>query len=414
MNYKHLLFTAAILAPLASIEASYEGAMERLSTGDPEFVFHANLEADFDRAGAILSDLYLASMLQGSPDFPPIPVDFGQVFGRLGLANLASITLVSGKSANGGFLNQSLFLFDGAPSGVFHLAGRENKPFSILNDAPADADLIAEFYFDGPVLFDIARGLMIDAMGPVGEGLLEMQMSQPLNDEGLTFKDLVNRMQTRAQLAVRMEDPSTGMAGFAALLNGKSVVRLSGLGDLLPTLAPFLQQAGFVQEGGVCMAQLPVPGVEGGVKVVIEALADSNDLMVCLSDGAKDWFMSNDQPAISSPGILKAIAGFPDTGLAIWYSSARIAELQLAGLDQGAAGNPQAAGLLPILRNLLMEFSGPQSGVTFLEADAYRTVNWQPTSFKTNLVIAGIALPVGIAAGIAEEAAKEAPASPAE
>ena len=403
MQNRILILLAGALAPLTGFSGSYETAYTRLAASNPEFVFHANLEGDFAKAGDLLSDFYL-SYLQMNPEVPPIPVDFQRIFNRLGLANLNSVTFVSEKSAKGGFLNQSLFLFEGRPSGVFHLTGQENRPFTILNEAPADADLFAEFNFNGPVLYEIIRGLVIDAMGPMGEGLIQMQMSQPLNEEGMTLMDLVNRLQTRAQVAVKASDAALNVPGIIAVLQGQACIRLGGLGDLLASLEPMLLQGGFAKEENRYRMTLPLPGLDGGLTVIIESQAESGDLLVCFSELSRDWFLNPTQPAITSPDVIKAIMGFPDTGLSIWYSNERIAELQISGMDAQLQEGAEAPAFLGSLKKFLMEFTGPQAGVTFLEEDAHRSMAWQPTSYKTNLAIAGMAVPIGIATAIAEEA----------
>ena len=407
MKNRILILLAGALAPLAGFSGSFENAYSRLAATSPEFVFHANLEGDFAKAGDLLSEVYLG-YLQMNPDVPPIPVDFQRIFNRLGLENLNSVTFVSEKSAKGGFLNQSLFLFDGRPSGVFHLMGQENRPFTILNEAPADADLFAEFNFNGPVLYEIIRGLVIDAMGPMGQGLLDMQMAQPLNEDGMTLMDLVNRLQTRVQVAVKASDSALNVPGIIAILQGQAVIRLGGLGDLLAGLEPILQQGGFVQEGNRYSTTLPIPGLDGGLTVVIESLADAGDLLLSFSEQSRDWFLNPLQPAITSPEVIQAIAGFPDTGLSIWYSNERIAELQISGMDASLQDAPETPAFLSSLKEFLMEFTGPQAGVTFLEEDAHRSMSWQPTSYKTNLAIAGMVVPIGIASAIAEEAKKAA------
>lgn len=405
-----------MLAPLAGLANAYQDALARLSADDPEFVFHANLRNDFNTAGNLLSEFYLAYM-QMAPDVPPVPVDFLKVFQRFGLANLDSVTVVSEKSDRGGFLNQSLFLFDGRPGGIFNLTGQDNTPFSILNQAPVDADFLAELNIDGQVLFEIIRGLAVDAMGPLGEGLIEMQMTQPINAEGLTLQDLISRSRTRVQMALQPDYSTEDEPGILAVLKGRGIVRLEGMGDLLAMLAPVLQQSGFVQDGDRLKAEFPIPGMPGALGFILEELPESNDLLLSFSEGSRDWYLSPAQPAIASPDVLTAISGFPDSGLALWYSSERISELQIDRLDSGMPDSEPVTRMLALLKNTLMRFTGPQAGVSFLEQDAYRTLSWQPTSYKTHLALAGIAVPMGIVANLAvqaQQAAEEAEAATAD
>ncbi|MGC9450794.1 MAG: hypothetical protein ACP5I4_05040 [Oceanipulchritudo sp.] len=400
------LFFLALGLPGLAMANSCPQTMERLSVGNPEFIFYANLENDFATAGAFLSEMYLG-YLQTAPQVPPIPVDFRALFNRLGLGNLNSVAMVSEASPKGGFLNQSLFVFDGAPGGVFLIAGSGNQPFGILREAPADADLIAEFNFNGPALYQIIRALVIDFMGPLGEGIIDGQMSQPLNEQGLTLQDLVNQSRTRIQIAMRPNYDMLGVPGFVAMLQGNGIIRIAGMGNLLPTLDPFLQQAGFVRDGDRRKGVFPIPQA-GFISLILEALPDSNDLLISLTDDSRDWFFSQEGGRDPSPALAKALAGLPTEGLSFWYVHERVGELQIDRMDQAIPAENPAAPLLGKLKGFLKKYTGPQAGVALLEEDAYHVLSWQPVSYKTHLALAGLGVPVGLAAAVAAEEARKA------
>ena len=154
--------------------STFEDSMDRLSVENPEFVVHMNLENDFQSLGSFLSQAYLAH-LAASPDKPPVPIDFNQLFGHLGLADITSTIWTSEALPEGGFINKSMVEFTESPKGLFLLFGDENLPFSISRTAPGTADLAAELNFNGKILFEILRSFVIDMMGPMGEGLIDAQ-----------------------------------------------------------------------------------------------------------------------------------------------------------------------------------------------------------------------------------------------
>ena len=394
--------------------ASYHENMEALAPADPEFVLHMDLENDFSSMGAFLTELYMG-YLQSAEDAPPIPIDFGKLFDRLGLGNLESMTMVSSPAGKGGFLNQSLFRFDGAPDGLFLLTGSRNEVFSLRYTAPADADFLAEFTLDGVALYGIIRNLVTDIMGPLGEGILEGQMSQPVNEEGRTLQEIINRLQTRVQIGLKPNyEKEAALPGILGILQGHGVVRLSGLGDLLPDLAPFLMQIGFtaIPEGNGYQMVLPLPEQAVMIPIFIETEETGNALFISFSEGARTWFTRPDETIPSRPEFLEAVSGLPQEGVSLWFSSKRLAEWQIDNLDEQLGGSGLNAGLVAPLQKLMRRFSGPQAGCAFLEEDAYRVISWQPLSYKTNLAVAGLAVPFGF--GLAALEGRQTETPPAE
>jgi hypothetical protein len=401
------------LLPLASVASTYSDSLQRLAVQDPEFVFYTDLQNDFASAGTFLTEAYLA-YLSTSPDgVPPIPVDFNRLFATLGLSPLTSLIATSEANPEFGFTNQMMFSFKEAPSGIFLITGDTNRAFSIADTAPADAQLVAEMNLNGAALFQIVRKLVIDLMGPLGEGMIDAQMNQPVIPDGPTLAEVITRLTTHIQIALKPSlNKESTLPPAMAVFDGLSIIQIANVADLLQPFAPILQQAGFssVSEAGATTWSLSVPAGPVPVSVFLQTLPDSNDLIVSFNKDSKDWFLGQGPAIGTSPAFAKSIAGLPQSGLSFWYSTAEMSQLQIQNLD---AQLPESGNLQPILdvvKRFLLKYTGEQSGVSFLDGNAYRVMSFQPTSYKTNLALAGAIIPIGFASSYAatlQEAAAE-------
>lgn len=399
MKNRTIALLSSLLLPFIGQAQSYQESMDRLSAENPEFVFHADLDQDFSVLGNFLTKAYLAYQTT-SPEIPPVPVDYEMLFTRLGLTNLRSATFTSERETGGAFLNKGIFLFEGAPGGAFLLNGSTNQPFTILSSAPADAAAFGEVGLEGTALLEIIRNVAIDLMGPMGQGLIDAQLSQPVTPDGLTGLDIINRLNTRIQVAFKPGTPDDTEAHPAmVLLKGNLAIRLMGVGDLLTSVAPLLQGVGFMPTESGTAWTFTSPSPELPLELQLEALSDSNDLLITTSPASRDWILTSGNSIAESAELQEAIKDFPLSGLSIWYDDGTIGELQI---DNALADLKDNEKLLPVMDSLvsfLKAFTGAQSGVTWLEDDAYRSLSRQPTSYKTQAALTAVAIPVGVVAG---------------
>lgn len=393
----HVLTLAAIvLLPFALAGASYSESMQRLGLSSPEFVFHVDVEGDFATAGAFLTEAYMAYLMTG-PQVPPVPVDATALFNRLGLKNLTAFSAVSEPREEGGFRNQMLYQFSGSPKGLFLLTGEVNQPFSVQESAPADADLAAEFAFNGIALYQIAREILVDVMGPMGQNMIETQLNQPVVPDGPTYADLLNRLSTRAQIVARPEVATSGdPLNAVPLLHGQAAIRFANVADLLETVAPLLELAGFARSGDA-LWESSFPAGESTLSLFLEPISGSNDLLLSLNEASREWYRTGKSATLAeSAEFKKAIAGLPESGLSFWYSSERLSRIQLQSLESQLGTDPKFLPVIRIVQDFLGRFTGSQSGISRLEPDAYRVVSLQPASYKTNIALAGALIPVGL------------------
>jgi len=409
---------AVSVLPLGGMAADFSTALERMSANSPEFVFYADVEGDFASAGSFLTEAYLAYLATG-PEIPPVPVDVTKVFRNFGFTNMTDVTIASSPREVNGFINQMMIRFEGNPGGLFKLSGTANQPFEILQQAPSDAEFVTEFRLSGDQLFSIIKTLVIDVMGPMGQGIIDGQMNQPVIPEGPTLAQIVEGLNTTIQIAVKPDSSgeASSMPPGMSFLAGDFVVRIEGLASMLQPFTPMLAGAGFseISADGGRTWKLSLPEEQFPLPVFLHTVDESGDVLVTLRETSKTWFMNGSSDSLAtSEAFNKAVEGLPMTGLSFWYSSERMSRMQIENLDAQMA-MPELAPVMAVLENYLMRFTGPQAGVSYLEADAYRVVNFQPASYKTNLALAATLVPVGIFSGIqAQQAAMEAEASETE
>jgi len=391
------------MAPLCGMSADFNSALERMDVDRPEFIVYANVEDDFRSAGSFLTEAYLAYLATG-PQIPPIPVNVERLFANLGLTEMTDLTVASHPRDGNGFVNQMMIRFEDRPKGLFLVSGATNEAFDIVWQAPADAEFIAEFRLSGNQLFAIVKSIVIDIMGPMGQGLIDGQLNQPVVPGGPTLAEIVAGLNTSVQFALQPyegETPPTMPPGME-FLAGESILRIKGIAPLLTPFTPMLAGAGFaeVESADGQSWKMTLPGDQFGLPILLHTIDSSGDVFVTLKETSKNWFLDGaDAPIASSDAFNSAIDGLPLNGLSFWYSSEKMSRMQIENLDSQV----QIPGLGPVMsamKTYLQRFTGPQAGVSFLEEDAYRVVNHQPASYKTNFALAATLVPVGIVAAM--------------
>lgn len=416
MMKKRALITALLGAGLSNLHAAdLASTLERLEISEPEVLIYTDLEGDPAKAGAFLTQAYTAYLMT-SPDIPPIPVDASKLLSRIGFLNMKRLVLASEAREGGGFVNQFFVGFDGAPSGLFLLAGDVNRPFSVADTAPFDADLAAEFSFNGVGLYQIIQNIAVDLMGPMGQGMLESTMSQRIGGTGPTFADLLNRLTTQAHIIVKLDEEAEPIfenpqIPGLALPQGQIALRIADIADIFNAFAPMFIEQGFSSVGTADAPawKFSLPAMPQLPPLWLTTLGESNDLLLTFSETSREWYTTGARKPLSgSPDFVETIAGMPASGLSFWYANERISRLQVDALDKQLQLDESFQPLIGVIKELLLNHTGPQVGVSRLEEDAYRVISRQPTSYKSSLALFAAAMPLGLIAAAEAEAMEEA------
>jgi hypothetical protein len=401
--------TALFLSALAAstlLAGPYSDVISELKTDEPEFLLHMNLDGDTDTLGAFLTGLY-TSYVQMNPDVPPIPVDFARVFGHLGFQNVTGYTVASEADPDhAGFINHSVFSFDGSPSGLFTLFGESNRPLTLASRTPADADLAFEMALNGDALFQIVRALVIDIMGPMGQGLIDQQLNQPVFPEGPTLAQLIEKLSTRMEFTLKAGDePLPGPLAQLQFLTGNVALRIADVSELIAPLEPMLMQAGFAPvEGSADKTwRMDIPLGPEMMPLYLTTESATNDLVVMVNDSTSQWLASGSANSLANdPALSSRLAQLPPDGIAFWYSSKRLSQMQIDQIDAQLPSNMvQVAPLFNTMKGFLSRYAGEQIGISYLEENAYRGKAYSPTSVKTSLALALTITPASMAASLA-------------
>jgi hypothetical protein len=393
-SHRILALWTGFIALLPALQANLLETLQHLEVESPEIVIHVDTSDDMMAAGDALTELYGAWLVTG-PEIPPVPIDFKRLFEHLGISSIRSFTAASEKRAPSGYLNQSLLRFTSGPQGLFLIQGNANLPFSVASTAPADTDLAIEWSIHLGEALRILRSVIVDLMGPLGQGLLDAQLSEPVVPDGPTLKALFDRFNTRIHVIARIpETPAITPAGLGQLPVQNLVVRLAEVGDVLETIVPSLTKAGFVPLLNTRQPawELSIQSETLDLYLRITRSASSKDLLLLLGKGTEEWINNRTSSLAESARYANFVEGLPEEGLGFWYNSERFASAQAQTVTSLEGLGPEFKPLSQTLASLLKALTGEQAGASFLENEALRTMAYQPASFKANVAIAGIAL----------------------
>lgn len=359
-----------------------------LGVPTPQLVFHIDVENDFATLGDLLTRAYRAR-LAADQGLPPFPIDFARAFGHLGLTQLKSLTHVSIAQPGIGFRSETALRLQPEAAGLAQLFGKENATFQAGADAPADTDIYAELTLNPPLLAELARAITGDILGSMGTDLINSQLRAPLLPDGSSAEQLLQRLANRLTLTARFDEQGIDLRGG---LPGRWVIRLRGAGTLLPALMPLLAQWGAAALPDADLPTWEVPASSGPLPFPLLLQHDtvSGDALFAAGLESLVWLRQTAPTLADDPAFARLRENLPAEGTSFWYTSARLAEAQIApfgGFDFGP-NDPAVQVLLAFLRGQM----GAQAGATYFAPGMLRATSLHPTSPKAGFATAALSL----------------------
>lgn len=197
----------AALVPNSQRSPAFESVARELDLGGELFVF-IDTEGDAAAAASMGQDIWemIAQMLQEEGEFVP-PVNIEKIWASFGLNNIEAIGMSSVRNPAGGFTNRSFLYIPEEREGFMLLSGGDPRPFMAYDFAPAGVDVVSEGDVYLKTLVEVIRQVAETIAGPMVDVYLEQGLQKPINGEdGLTWGELVDQLDTRVLFTVDMEE----------------------------------------------------------------------------------------------------------------------------------------------------------------------------------------------------------------
>ena len=289
-------------------------------------------------------------------------LDTSQIFSDLGLTGINAIGLSSTRQGQG-YHNRAFVYMPEGPTGILNYVGKPAHPFGIVEQAPAEADIV--FHQDvSPAMVVASLRAFLSKLGPAG-GFMEMGMAQPIApDLPLTWADLAQSEDMAVSFVLvldpenRMELPGDASGPDELALEGYTLpgmdfyfsMRLQGM-----DIAMLAEAAGQEPETTVTSEgtrhyltfETEADALMEPVGLLDEeaetfAFASSRAFLDTVLDGGGDF--------AGSPDFQAATEGLPAEGNALFYLSPTVfAELKTVREAAGKA-NPQVAAGIEMMR----------------------------------------------------------------
>lgn len=400
---------------LVALEASenYDAVIGRLDTGG-QFLGYMDISQDPEKVVESFQAIFDA-VKEIDPSVPPIPLDLKTVVGRLGIFSLDAFGASSVLEGDNEFLNKGYMYFPDGREGLFLMLGGEAHPLTIQNFAPVDSVLAVEFDLDLACVRDVALAIATDVMGPMGAGMVQNGLNQPLGPVAWTWNDVLDRADTRVSLVGSMDPTLPPMeldGGKLSVPAFDFVLGLDGFGDLFDLLTPMAMGTGMMTlesaEGYDYLQMVEErPPEMMHFRPVFVRMTETNQLLLasrheylqsCFGSGAK---------LVENERYKSLTKGFPQAGNSLSYVAPELVDIFSEAMMAGAVQeNPQAASFMQAINEAsFFKFTGGAS-VLVNEEGGVSMLSRENSSYKSKILAAPIAA-AAIAASIAIPVARQ-------
>ena len=387
----HTLATASVFASSlliaqsgAESESLFDSVAEELRTGGSVFVY-MDMEGVVDTVGDWTTTFYQKLSASDPAQYPPIPIDFKSQLRTLGLGQLKAYGLSYGQGEDGIYENRSLLLTEGEPSGLLSIYGSENTSFDIVDIAPADSDLVFDMQLDIGAVETTVRDIAASIMGPMGPGLIDATLMNPMTPSGLTGKDIIAALSTRFSGFVdfgNLEAVENGMENLQEL-NASAYIKIVGAANTLEAIAGLV---------GAEITPSDEPGIAQVVTLdMLEMMLGKPFYLFSADAGNLIFAESLAEPKSSTTSVSgldsfkKLAEGLPEEGSMFVYYSEKLEQAQAIQAKMMASGSDNP--VIQELFRLVDTQSGSGAAVVEIRDDGIYSVSRATNSLGQQLVV---------------------------
>ncbi len=393
MNKIHLKILALTLGALPAFAHanSFEETARHLDL-DGSLVAYIDFAGDGAEIGGQLNSIY-TSVQQSTPEMPPMPIDFTLLFENLGFGSIRAMGVSSKEIEAGLFKNRYVTLLNGQPKGLFALYGTQQDSlteFTAASQAPADATGAVTGTLNLLALRDSISAVMQQVMGPMGETLVQQQISQPVPGTDITVNELIEALSGKVDFTWQQKFDANMQQSF------KARARLEGAGSLLARLQPLSESWPiiFTEDASGLTADFSQLIQQENIGLFLFAPADSDALVMYTHP---DWTVEHSGSSLAETPEFQKLAGrLPHKAHAFSYNRGVDMEPILQMLDS----TPQMAAYSDTIRKtidlLIGDFLKPNVTAMTLEDDAI--VQDQYAGYSTKQAV--MTLPAAVIGGL--------------
>jgi type IV pilus assembly protein PilA len=384
---------ASALLPLTT-HANFKEASKHLDL-DGSLVGYMDFEGDGTEIGTALNSIY-EEVTANTPEMPPIPVDFNQLFTNLGFGSLRSVGFSSTEVEPGLHRNRSVALLNGEPTGLFAMYGNDAHTFDIAEKAPADATGAITVTMDLTVLRDTTITVLQQIMGPMGEGIAQQQLAQPIPGTDITINEAIETLSGKWD-GFWLQSYT---AGFEQEF--KFWVSIEGAGSIFTRLQPLASELPvvFSEDEHALKADLSaLLGEDALFGLLIEAPKES-DALILYSHA--DWTAASKGQRLSENPEFAALAKrLPKEGLSFQYSKGADLTPMFAALEALPDAAKYQGALQSAIDLLVGDYLKPNIAVCTLEDGAFLSEQYAGYSTKQVVMVIPAAIGAGVGAAMA-------------
>ena len=376
-----------------------------------------------EAGGAMALATFLDEMMKALPERErrDIPAGFtvAKLFHLLGLDAIAATGSSARARADGSFHSRSFAYMPQGRKGLLTLSGGPAAKLMLLDIAPKDTDLALEFPLN---LKDFAReGLpeILAMIPPAERAEFDQQMSQPIPPLGLSGKQIVEKLDARIGIFLRLDPtqkiqispsdpPMPGVDGIIA------IDRLGWLVEALkPQFMPMLSQPGLpvtvTDEGGVLTVRMKSPAGPPPMdfQPVVRFDSKADRILIATRAALFDSVVAGTAKITQGADFTQAWRDLPSEGNASIYASPRLLQMisdLIAKAAQGERGASPADVIVmrkifdvvkPFLsRGQAVVIANQPDGILTLSNTSIPAAGPTMTAVSTVAVLAGMTFPV--------------------